>query len=265
MIDTGLVNVGQLFHTNQAGLVDRSQPKTYEMLEQEFSIAIPPMVRNSLAALSVQVRRRFSSSNSYTPLQSSTIRSLITAKQAGCFEATRLLLKQERRGWSWGEFPHSFLTYSQDHLIDISSQQFSMAFKRTRSSTLAPSIQWTSLQVLLRTLWTRVKEANAVRNTLSDNPIDQSCSNCHVLPEHTTHLLYECQLALQVWGVVQLKINESATRLRNDFSHIEITRNQVMFNHPPPGLTDQEKRDVIDIIMVVKHVLYRLKFRDDIN
>ena len=38
-----------------------------------------------------------------------------------------------------------------------------------------------------------------------------------------------------------------------------------MFNHPPAGLTDQEKRDVVDIIMVVKHVLYRLKFRDDLN
>ena len=62
-----------------------------------------------------------------------------------------------------------------------------------------------------------------------------------------------------------MKINESATRLRSDFSHIEITRNQVMFNHPPAGLTDQEKRDVVDIIMVVKHVLYRLKFRDDLN
>ena len=265
MVDAGLINIGQLFHLNQAGLIDRTQPKTYEVLEQEFSIEIPPMVRNSLEALSVQVRRRFTASNSYTPLQSSTLRSLITAKQSGCSEATRLLLKQERRGWSWGEFPHSFLTYSQDHLIDISSQQFSMAFKRTRSSTLSPSIQWTSLQVLLRTLWTRVKESNTARNTLSTNPVDQSCSNCHNLPEHTTHLLYECQLALQVWEVVQTKINESATRLRSDFTHIEISRNQVMFNHPPAGLTDQEKRDVVDIIMVVKHVLYRLKFRDDLN
>ena len=187
------------------------------------------------------------------------------AKQSGCFEASRLLLKQERRGWSWGEFPHSFLTYTQDHLIDISSQQFSMAFKRTRSSTLSPSIQWTSLQVLLRTLWTRIKEANTIRNALSNNPVDRSCSNCHNFPEHTVHLLYECQLALQVWAVVQTKINESATSLRNDFSPIEIARNQVMFNHPPAGLTDQEKRDVVDIIMIVKHVLYRLKFREDPN
>ena len=265
MVDAGLFNIGQLFHTSPAGIIDRSHPKTYEQLEQEFSIIIPHMVRNSISALTVQVRRRFQSSNSYTLLQSTTMRSLITAKQSGCFEASRLLLKQERRGWSWGEFPHSFLTYTQDHLIDISSQQFSMAFKRTRSSTLSPSIQWTSLQVLLRTLWTRIKEANTIRNTLSTNPVDRSCSNCHNFPEHTVHLLYECQLALQVWAVVQTKINESATSLRNDFSPIEIARNQVMFNHPPAGLTDQEKRDVVDIIMIVKHVLYRLKFREDPN
>ena len=38
-----------------------------------------------------------------------------------------------------------------------------------------------------------------------------------------------------------------------------------MFNHPPAGLNDQEKRDVVDIIMIVKHVLYRLKFREDLT
>ena len=72
-------------------------------------------------------------------------------------------------------------------------------------------------------------------------------------------------MPISTTGLVQTKINESATRLRNDFSPIEIASNQVMFNHPPAGLTDQEKRDVVDIIMIVKHVLYRLKFREDPN
>ena len=34
-----------------------------------------------------------------------------------------------------------------------------------------------------------------------------------------------------------------------------------MFNYPPPGTRDAIKADIIDIIMLVKYVLYRLKFR----
>ena len=39
----------------------------------------------------------------------------------------------------------------------------------------------------------------------------------------------------------------------------------VLFNHPPQHLRDQEIKDLIDIIMLIKHILYRLRFRDDID
>ena len=126
-------------------------------------------------------------------------------------------------------------------------------------------MQWTSLQVLLRTLWTNVKEANTARNIVTPTPIHQNCSNCHIHPEHTVHLLFECHIAQEVWTVVQGKFNECAARLRNGYVPVIITRDQVMFNHPPEGLNKYEVRDLIDFIIIIKHVLYRLKYRERIE
>ena len=65
--------------------------------------------------------------------------------------------------------------------------------------------------------------------------------------------------------VTQDKFNQCVARTRNDYVPIEIGYDQAMFNHPPDGLNDQEKRDLVDILMVTKHVLYRLKFRENMN
>ena len=65
--------------------------------------------------------------------------------------------------------------------------------------------------------------------------------------------------------VIQDKFNQCVARSRNDYVPIAIGYDQAKFNHPPDGLNDQEMRDLIDIIMVTKHVLYRLKFRENIE
>ena len=65
--------------------------------------------------------------------------------------------------------------------------------------------------------------------------------------------------------MIQYKFNQCAARSRNDFVPIDIGYDQAMFNHPPDGLKDQEKRNFINIIMIIKHVLYRLKFRENLD
>ena len=182
----------------------------------------------------------------------------LSVKKSGCQEASRLLLKQQRRDWTWGEFPCSYFTYTQEQRIGISAQQFSAVFRRTRGSTLPSSFQWTSLQVLLRTLWTNIKESNTVRNLTSASPISHWCSICNLQPEHTSQLIFECNVAQVAWMVIQNKFNQCATRSRNDYVPKDIRYDQAMFTHPPDGLKDQEKRDFIDIIMIIKHVLYLL-------
>ena len=265
MIDAGLVNIGQLFNESAVGTIDRGSLKTFDQLEQEFSTDIPPLVRNSISALAVQVRRRYQASSSYVLSPLTTILSLLSVKSSGCQEASRLLLKQQRRDWTWGDFPRSYFTYTLEQRIGISSQQFSASFRRTRSSTLPPSFQWTSMQILLRTLWTNVKESNTIRNLTSSSPISNWCSICHLQPEHTSHLIFDCHVAQGAWMVTQDKFNQCVARTRNDYVPIEIGYDQAMFNHPPDGLNDQEKRDLVDILMVTKHVLYRLKFRENMN
>ena len=49
-----------------------------------------------------------------------------------------------------------------------------------------------------------------------------------------------------------------------DANNYVINSDNVMFNYPPDA-TSQLQEDVIDIIMIMKHVLYRLKFRENRN
>ena len=81
--------------------------------------------------------------------------------RVGCSVASKLLLNQQRLHWEWCQFPRSVDTYQHDGFNNITSQEFSHASTKVRSTTLAPSIQWTSTQILLRTIWTKVKEGNS--------------------------------------------------------------------------------------------------------
>ena len=260
MVDAGLVNIGQLFQTNVLGHVDATRCKDFAVLEIEFAILISNPVRNSLTGLVNQVRRRYMGASSYAQSPSTTLLSLLTRHPSGCHDATRLLLRHQRQDWEWGENIRSFFTYSNDNLISISSSEFSKAFYTTRSSTLSPSVQWTSFQVLLRTLWTNIKEQRTTRNILSLNPVSPMCSNCHALPEHTAHLLFHCQLAQDVWTAVADAFNACASLLDNLHVPLVISLDHVLFNHSPPT----NRRDIVDLLMLVKHVLYRLKFRTDL-
>ena len=132
--------------------------------------------------------------------------------RTGCNVATRLLLQQERQSWPWGEVPRSFYTYTQDNLINITAQQFSAAFTRTRRLIVSPPSIWTSTSILLRTLWTNVKESSTLRNRTAIDPVNASCSNCRKLPEHTEHLMYSCPLALQMWTLFNEDLVSSGIR-----------------------------------------------------
>ena len=135
-----------------------------------------------------------------TPLPDTitTIQSLTRACKNGCQIVNRLLLKQARQEWEWGEFPRSYSTYQQDGLISISPTQFSQALSRSRRTLLMPAVQWTSIQIQLRTLWTNVKEQRTNRNLLSQTAVNNMCTNCRNSPEHTIHLILLCPLAQEV-------------------------------------------------------------------
>ena len=68
---------------NNYSKYDRSSLKSFDQLEQELSIDIPPLVRNSISALAVQERRRYQASNSYVLSPLTTILYLLSVKNSG--------------------------------------------------------------------------------------------------------------------------------------------------------------------------------------
>ena len=140
-----------------------------------------------------------------------------------------------------------------EHLIQRVLQGFSKI-------KVPPSIQWTSISVFLRTLWTNVKEARTVRNQASQAPVTSTCSNCGLSPERTRHLLYQCPLAQQVWTYLIDEINELASINNPTQSLIPLTSDLVLFNHTPNILSDQLSTDLLQTVMTVKLLIYRFKF-----
>ena len=264
----GLRTVGQLFHANPLGHIFVANIKTFDDLEAEFNTTIPMILRNSLATLVRQIKLKYrstisSSTTLFEPL--STLQSLMRVQKTGCGQANRLLLCHQRSHWNWGQFPRSFATYTTDNMINISSREFSKALARSRSNPLPPSIQWTSISVFLRTLWTNVKEARTGRNLASQTPVNTACSNCGLAPERTIHLLYQCPLAQQVWTYLVEEINALAITSDPTHNNIQLNSDLVLFNHIPNSLPDQLAVDLLQIVMIVKHLMYRFKFRENLT
>ena len=266
MHEAGLVVVGQLFNVNQLGRVNASSNKTYEALELEFGITIPAHLRNSMTMMVRKIKQEYrhtisSSSQLYEKI--STLQSLVRSRKTGCNPATRLLLLEQRSTWEWGQIPRSFSTYHSEGMVSITSSQFSKAMARTRSNLLSPGTQWTSIQIFLRTLWTRVKEAKTMRNIARDNPTSPNCSNCGQSPERTLHLMFECNLAQQMWTTTINEFNSALAEDNPEEQQVTLSQDMIMFNHTPSSLSTELSRDLLNIIMTIKHRLYLLRFRDN--
>ena len=51
--------------------------------------------------------------------------------------------------------------------------------------------------------------------------------------------------------------------MRQGDEKIELTRHNIMFNHPPDAPSESHQYDIINTVMIIKHALYRLKFREN--
>ena len=265
----GLKNVGMLFHVNEAGYILPNRSKNTQELEEVIDRQIPLLMMNSIAALIREVKQDYRQKVQSVPvpqMDTSPLLELMNKYGSGCSALTEVLLAAERKKWPWGEAPRAFSTYQADGMVDLSQEEYSNAFVRVRASLLPPSTQWTSSQVLYRTLWTSAKEANTRRAMLDGTTA--VCKNC-LDPnsiENTKHLLYDCTLAKEVLTFVTNSINDIAQLVEgaNPNSVYPLTLNpyMVLFHKLPRGMKGTDRTDIEDIMMVVKHVLYKLKFRD---
>ena len=261
IFESGLKYAGQLFQTNEIGAINVHNLRTKEDIENELNIRIPVHIFNTLTSLAHRIRRTYAGLNDQ-PIREhfSTLQSILRANKSGCNLVTSLLLTEQRQCWTWGNIPRSYHTYSIDRGISIPASLFSSALQRVKSSILPPQFLWTSIQIFLRTLWTKVKEAKT-RRMANQNPIDNSCSNCGLLPEHTQHLMVDCVLARAVWNEIQEIFNKTAREENHQEEDIYLDRDTIMFNQ----VKGTNKEDLRDIIMVTKHVIYRVKFRENPN
>ena len=95
--------------------------------------------------------------------------------------------------------------------------------------------------------------------------MDIGCSNCASEPEHTFHLFYECRLAMQIWVIIFRIINDEAKERDEAFAYVDVSSDTVLFHHLPNVKAGLARDNFIEIIMIVKHVLYKLKFRPDVH
>ena len=68
-----------------------------------------------------------------------------------------------------------------------------------------------------------------------------------------------------LWSTIVADFNEQAIEDKPLSTPIQLCSDMIMFNQVPQSLTDSEKTDLIDIIMTIKHRIYRYKFRDNLQ
>ena len=247
--------VGQLFKVNNLGQININSLMSREEVSQIY-VNISVLLWNKMLGLVNKVRREHRSTMISTPVirvNQTALESLVFKYRKGCSAANNVLLREQRLKWPQGEVPPSHRTYTNDGITQISKESFLDAFSSVYKSDLLPSIKWTSLQILLRTLWTQVKESNSSRQG------DDRCLNCLQHPEHTTHLMVTCPVAQ---GSLQL-IKDAVNSLLDD--EIDMSCDLVLFHKVPATVSRHQRQDIIDLLLIFKHVIYRIRFRENQN
>ena len=258
IVDSQLKVVGQLFHTNQQGQINTGMMKTRQEVQTEFNCFANLMMWNVLVVEVNKIKRNYMQRRAATAMRPGveTVLEKIVGKHAkGNSAANRIFLSAERKEWTHKDVPKSYKTYKDDGITQIEAKEFMEAFEQVRKTELLASFQWTSTQILLRTLWTRVKESRARPYAALG---DDRCVNCLMAPEHTAHLMYDCVIAQGVLRNISQMINQYTE------VDVRLTRDVVLFHVKPGEITDSLQRDLTDILMIFKHVLYRSRFDQEI-
>ena len=72
-------------------------------------------------------------------------------------------------------------------------------------------------------------------------------------------MMFECPL---MQGVLQ-KISSMISR--EEDTNVDLTCDAVLFHVKPEVISDEKQRDLTDILLIVKHVVYRVRFRENVT
>ena len=77
------------------------------------------------------------------------------------------------------------------------------------------------------------------------------------------HLIFDCTPAQRLWQEVVSAFNDILSAADPNHTPVMISSDLILFNHPPEGLSQLYARDLIDIIMLGKHAIIKLKYRQN--
>ena len=81
-------------------------------------------------------------------------------------------MTEDRHTGTWGESPRAHHAYAQEELNDIMQKEYSIGLERIRNSLTLPAQKWTASQIMIRILWTAVKESRTRRGTAGNKDWD---------------------------------------------------------------------------------------------
>ena len=76
-------------------------------------------------------------------------------------------------------------------------------------------------------------------------------------------LIYDSLLAQRFWQVMINSFNDILNISDPNHDPIVISSDLILFKHPPSGMNHLHARDLIDTIMLAKHVIVKLKYRQN--
>ena len=87
-------------------------------------------------------------------------------------------------------------------------------------------------------------------------------ANCHGPPERTKHVMYDW-LGQGFWQVMNYIFNDIISSTEPDHDNIMVSGDLILFNHRPPGMNHLHAKDFTDIIMIAKHAIVKIKYREN--
>ena len=152
--------------------------KELDQVEDEFGIVLPEVFRNRIARLNFLSRPH---RDTVLKPDNCLVQFMKRSKNIQYFSALRL--KDQRTTQQGGEGPRSYTSYVNDGMVAFPIRIFERNLEQIYKFKLSPGIRWISVQIFLRTLWTKVKQHKA------DPNISDLCTSCNQNPEHTIHLI----------------------------------------------------------------------------
>ena len=122
IFNSGLQVFGQLFNTDETGLILINSRKTFQTLEEEYEIQIPVLLRNRIPVMIRTIKQKYRTTMATIAQifeNVTTLQRLVRSKLTGCNPATRLILKSHRDSWESGNTPRSHATYTREGLTNI--------------------------------------------------------------------------------------------------------------------------------------------------